>query len=70
MPQPYKGRRIALTVRLPVDLYTEASRMAARRQWSLSHFVAYCVAREAKAGSKKSRPAITGAQLRREAESG
>lgn len=58
MPQPYKGRRIALTVRLPLDLYTEAARRATLRQWSISHYVAYCVKREFEKGEKRGRNAI------------
>ena len=46
MAPPYKGRRIALTVRLPVDLYVQATRAAKRREWSLSHYVAWAVRRE------------------------
>jgi hypothetical protein len=66
MPQPYKGRRIALTVRLPFDIYTEAAREAKHRQWSISHFVAYAVAAEVAKGHNAWRKRRA---LRAEAES-
>jgi len=43
MPQPYKGRRVKLTVRLPVDVHAEAARRAAARRWNLSTYIGYCV---------------------------
>lgn len=66
MPQPYKGRRMALTVRLPMDLYVEATRQAKHRQWSISHYVAYCVAAQTATGHNAWRKRR---ELRDEAES-
>jgi hypothetical protein len=46
MPRMSRGPRIPLTIRLPFDLYREVSIRAKGRNWSLSDFVAYCVAKE------------------------
>jgi hypothetical protein len=46
VPMPSKGKRIALTVRLPFDEYREVSVRARGRGWSLSDYVGFCVARE------------------------
>jgi hypothetical protein len=43
MPQPHKGRRVRMTVRLPYDLHAEASQRAAARKWNMSDYVAWCV---------------------------
>jgi len=41
-----KGPRIATTVRLPFDHYREAAQRAKGRNWSLSDYVGWCVAKE------------------------
>jgi hypothetical protein len=46
VPQRYRGNRIALTIRLPYDLYREVAIRAGARNWSLSDYVTWCVARE------------------------
>jgi len=43
MPQPYKGRRIKMTIRLPYDVHAEASARATARRWSLGEYIAWCV---------------------------
>jgi len=43
MPQPYKGRRVRATVRLPIDLYAEAADRARARRWNMSDYIAWCV---------------------------
>lgn len=45
MPQPYKGRRVRATVRLPYDVASIAARHAARNGWSMSQYIAWCVER-------------------------
>lgn len=37
---------MALTVRLPFELYREVALRAGARNWSLSDYVTFCVARE------------------------
>ena len=46
MPRRARGPRIALTIRLPFDLYREVGLRAEARNWSMSDFVAYCVERD------------------------
>ena len=46
MPRRHRGQRIALTVRLPFDIYREVAIRAKARNWSLSDYVAWCVAKE------------------------
>lgn len=46
MPMAHRGPRMPLTVRLPFDLYKEVAIRARARNWSLSDYVTYCVARE------------------------
>ena len=41
-----KGPRIATTVRLPFDHYREAILRAKARNWSMSDYVGWCVAKE------------------------
>lgn len=41
---PSKGRRQAITVRLPYDDYREAAIRARGRGWSMSDYIGYCVA--------------------------
>jgi hypothetical protein len=53
MAMPAKGPRVALTVRLPYDEYREAVRRAKAREWTLTHYIGYCVARELAFGGKK-----------------
>jgi hypothetical protein len=43
VPQPYKGRRIKLTVRLPYDVHAEAAVRAKARRWNMSEYVGWCV---------------------------
>lgn len=43
---PHRGRRIAITVRLPYDEYREMASRARGRGWSLSDFIGFCVRRE------------------------
>lgn len=43
---PHRGKRLQLTLRLPPDLYAEVARRARGRGWSLSDYVAWCVANE------------------------
>ena len=45
MPQPYKGRRVRATVRLPYATAQIAARHAARNGWSMSQYIAWCVDR-------------------------
>lgn len=45
MPQPYKGRRVRATVRLPYNVAETAARHAARNGWSMSQYIAWCVER-------------------------
>lgn len=54
VPRRARGNRIALTIRLPYDLYREVAVRAKARNWSMSDYVAFCVAREL---SGKYRPA-------------
>jgi len=46
MPRQNRGARIALTIRLPFDVYREVSVRAKARNWSMSDYVAWCVAKE------------------------
>lgn len=46
MPQRHKGNRVALTIRLPFDLYREVAIRARGRNWSMSDYVSFCVAKE------------------------
>lgn len=46
MPTPYRGQRVPITVRLPVDEYREVCIRAKKRRWSLSDYIGYCVERE------------------------
>ncbi|HET6896882.1 MAG TPA: hypothetical protein VFK70_00975 [Vicinamibacteria bacterium] len=46
MPQPYKGRRVKMTIRLPYDVHEEAASRAAARRWNLSQYVGWCVERQ------------------------
>lgn len=46
MPQPYRGRRVKLTVRLPYDVFEEAALRADARRWDMSAYIAWCVERE------------------------
>lgn len=46
MPRRHRGNRIGLTIRLPFDLYREVAIRARARNWSLSDYVGYCVAKE------------------------
>jgi len=46
MPRRARGPRIALTIRLPYDIYREVCVRAEARNWSLSDFVSFCVAKE------------------------
>jgi len=43
MAMPYKGQRVALTIRLPIDDYREVAIRAKARGWSMSDYVNYCV---------------------------
>lgn len=43
MPQPYRGRRVKMTIRLPADVYDEAAARAAARRWNMSTYVGWCV---------------------------
>lgn len=52
VPQRSKGRRIALTIRLPYDEYREVAVRALQRNWSLSDYVGFCVLRELKGAHK------------------
>jgi len=46
MPRRNRGQRIALTIRLPYDVYREVATRARGRNWSMSDYVAWCVAKE------------------------
>ena len=46
MPRAYKGPRKEITVRLALDDYREAAVRARARNWSMSDYIGYCVARE------------------------
>jgi hypothetical protein len=46
MPRRNRGPRIALTIRLSYDLYREVAGRAKARNWSMSDFVSWCVAKE------------------------
>jgi len=41
-----RGRRIAVTVRLPFDLYREVASRADFKGWSMSDYVNWCIAKE------------------------
>jgi len=43
MPQPHKGRRVKLTVRLPYDLAAECAVRAKARRWNMSEYIGWCV---------------------------
>lgn len=45
MPQPYKGRRVKMTIRLPAGVHAEAAARAAARRWDMSTYIGYCVER-------------------------
>lgn len=45
VPMPHRGPRMQLTVRLPLDEYREVAVRAQGRGWSMSDYIAYCVAR-------------------------
>ena len=49
-----KGKRVALTVRLPFDEYREVAVRARGRNWSLSDYVGFCVRRELDPKTRKS----------------
>jgi hypothetical protein len=46
MPMTPRGPRLRLTVRLPYDEAKEVFRRARARNWSVSDYVAFCIARE------------------------
>lgn len=48
MPQPYKGRRVKMTIRLPADVYHDAAKAAAARRWNMTTFVGWCVENQLK----------------------
>lgn len=39
MPQPYKGKRIAVTARLPIGLYEAVAEAARRNRWTVNEFM-------------------------------
>jgi predicted HicB family RNase H-like nuclease len=43
MPQPHKGLRTKITVRMPVDVHAAAAKKAAAKRWNMSEFVNWCV---------------------------
>jgi hypothetical protein len=45
MPQLGKGRRVAITARLPFDLAGQAAVKAKEKRWSMNQYVNYCVER-------------------------
>lgn len=45
MPQLHKGRRVALTTRLPYDLAGQVAIRAQQKRWSVSQYLVYCVER-------------------------
>ena len=54
MPRRHRGNRIGLTIRLPFDLYREVAIRARARNWSMSDYVGYCVAKELSGQYKRS----------------
>jgi len=46
VPRRHRGNRIAITIRLPFDLYREVSIRARARNWSMSDYIGFCVAKE------------------------
>lgn len=46
VPRRHRGNRIPITIRLPFDLYREVSIRARARNWSMSDFIGFCVAKE------------------------
>jgi hypothetical protein len=55
MPQPYKGRRVKMTIRLPLDVHAEAAARAHARRWPLGEYVAWCVEKTVNPGAARSR---------------
>jgi hypothetical protein len=62
MPMPARGKRIRVTARLPPDDFREAATRARNRGWSMSDYVAYCVAREV--GSRRAKQHVSKTPLR------
>lgn len=46
MPRRSKGNRLPITIRLPFDLYREVAIRARGRNWSMSDYIGFCVAKE------------------------
>jgi hypothetical protein len=46
VPRRHRGNRIPITIRLPFDLYREVSIRARARNWSMSDYIGWCVAKE------------------------
>lgn len=55
MPQPYKGRRIKLTIRLPYDVHAEAAARAHARRWPLGEYIGWCVENQVSPGAARAR---------------
>ncbi|HEY6414823.1 MAG TPA: hypothetical protein VIX41_01255 [Acidimicrobiales bacterium] len=53
MPSRSRGPRIATTVRMPYDEYREMARRARARGWSMSDYIAYCVAQQVRVKGKR-----------------
>jgi len=39
MPNPYKGKRVAVTARLPIGLYEAVAEAARRNRWTINEFM-------------------------------
>lgn len=50
MPQPSKGRRVRITVRVPYDLHAEAAKRAKGRRWNMSDYVGWCIEQQIRPG--------------------
>jgi len=58
MPQPYKGRRVRATVRLPIDLHAAAAERARARRWNMSDYIAWCVEQTVRPEARRQVPPL------------
>ena len=60
MPMPYKGRRVTLTSRVPVDVGRRAAAAAEAKRWTMSAYVGWAVERaldhEVRARAQRNHP--------------